>query len=635
MATHPSYRAAEHKALVRAWLDLFTGTWITAFPEKDKTKSAKTGFQYNPDAFEDQYETLCKWNEAGFNPCFTPNSCIGGRKMENCKAIKAWYCDFDAKNGTPEEHIEKILGAKLKPDFVFQSSPAGHHAYWIARDGSLDNFDKIETGIVQSLGADPNCKDKVRAMRIPFFLHQKTANHFMPKILEGAGYFITGIKPLGYSDEEMQKAYPAEKAKEQIRQEVITARSHQTFWNAAASISNKAALRALSGKPEVNNDVFSFKLNIKGTEQIWVNGESTSSWIDLDGHIGSHDKGGPTYIQWLEWYGNSKAKIALAIKKYLHEYLPAYDEKAMAKSYSFVAWDDLTERAYQYKIALDPNSICKYHLRKLDNILGGILPRELVVVGADTGCGKSDLLLYLALENARRGKKVLYYQLEMDEEEIADRAMLTATNQHLAPGWIGAKQYRINEMDQLQKEAFEKAKEEVKAMGGGKNIDIYQGGSLNTEEFLASLKIMKEKSYDLVILDHLHYFSLSNEFQTLANNLSIVMREIRTVVKAMHVPIIVASHMRKREKENESPSIMDLHGTGDIAKEASVVLLLHRTETETFLTIAKSRGTGHRGEELKLHYDTNLRRFVDDPPANGPQDQTGGPASQFGIFSKT
>jgi archaellum biogenesis ATPase FlaH len=629
MATHPSYRTAQHKAAVRSWLDLFPGTWITAFHDKDKTQPPKAGFQFDSAKFEAQYETMCQWSGAGYGIFFTPNRYDGGRKKTNCKGVNAWFADQDAKNGSCAEHIERIAAAKLKPKIVVQSSPEGHHSYWFAQNGTIGKFDEIENGLVHALGADANCKDLTRVMRLPHFLHQKR-DPIMPRIIEGMSYFISDTKPAGYTDDEMLKAFPKPKKDDQRKpaEDVVVTSSRMNFWNAAASINNKTALKALSGKAEVRSEVYDFKPNANGTEQIWVNGESTSSWIDLDGHIGSHDKGGPTYIQWLKWYGLSLPVIAVAIKKYLREFLPAYDDETMAKSFSFIPWNELVDRAYQRKITIDPNTIPKYHFKVLDDTLGGILPTDLITVGADTGNGKSELLLHVAIKNAERGKKVLYYQLEMDEEEIADRPMLAAMNRELAPGWISRKNYRINEMKPKEREAFAFAREDVRQMGGGENIVVYQGGSLNAEEFLESLQITKQQSFDLIVLDHLHYFTMDGSSDNMTSGIGNLMRKLRTIVKTLRIPVIVASHVRKRNKEGEGPSIMDLYGSGDIAKESSVVLLLHRDDADrTSLRIAKSRGTGHRDCELSLYYDKNLGCFTDMPSGKTPKDDGEGKGS--------
>ena len=67
--------------------------------------------------------------------------------------------------------------------------------------------------------------------------------------------------------------------------------------------SSREHLKKLSGISELKGEVFDFIKNSNDTHQIVVNGELSGCWVDSNGLIGSHDKGGPTIIQWICWYG--------------------------------------------------------------------------------------------------------------------------------------------------------------------------------------------------------------------------------------------------------------------------------------------------------------------------------------------
>lgn len=73
-------------------------------------------------------------------------------------------------------------------------------------------------------------------------------------------------------------------------------------------------LRALSGHPIVNGEVFSFAYQANGNKNIIVNNTPTSCFIDRHGRIGSRMKGGPTIFQWLKYYGRTNSEIAFTLK---------------------------------------------------------------------------------------------------------------------------------------------------------------------------------------------------------------------------------------------------------------------------------------------------------------------------------
>jgi len=65
---------------------------------------------------------------------------------------------------------------------------------------------------------------------------------------------------------------------------------------------NEILLLSLSGSSHVNGDSISLRDNRNGTKQIICNKNPTSCWIDREGKIGSYSKGGPSVIQFLQWY---------------------------------------------------------------------------------------------------------------------------------------------------------------------------------------------------------------------------------------------------------------------------------------------------------------------------------------------
>ena len=66
---------------------------------------------------------------------------------------------------------------------------------------------------------------------------------------------------------------------------------------------------------------------------------------------------------------------------------------------------ELEERLAEAERAL------KYHHAFLDDYLRAILPADLILIGAPTGLGKTDLALNIATTNALLGKRVHYFAL--------------------------------------------------------------------------------------------------------------------------------------------------------------------------------------------------------------------------------
>jgi replicative DNA helicase len=90
------------------------------------------------------------------------------------------------------------------------------------------------------------------------------------------------------------------------------------------------------------------------------------------------------------------------------------------------------ERAERLQLA---TRVLSFGVKFLDVALGGIMARDMVLLGAVTGAGKTTLASVIAETNVERGKRVHYFALEAEHGEIERRIKLCAC--------VGAKSTRI------------------------------------------------------------------------------------------------------------------------------------------------------------------------------------------------
>ena len=72
-----------------------------------------------------------------------------------------------------------------------------------------------------------------------------------------------------------------------------------------------------------------------------------------------------------------------------------------------------------------------YGIQFLDDILRGILPHDLILLGASTGAGKTEAAKQIAMHNALLGKRVHYFALEAEPKEIERRVKYALLVHHL------------------------------------------------------------------------------------------------------------------------------------------------------------------------------------------------------------
>lgn len=119
-----------------------------------------------------------EYNDNNYGIFWTPNDFNGARKKENLVGINFWYCDIDG--GDKAEQL-KLIDKVVTPSVIVESKN-GYHCYWKCRDATLDNFERIERGIIAKLNGDVHCKDVSRVLRVPNFWHCKDPdNKFLVK----------------------------------------------------------------------------------------------------------------------------------------------------------------------------------------------------------------------------------------------------------------------------------------------------------------------------------------------------------------------------------------------------------------------------------------------------------------------
>lgn len=241
----------------------------------------------------------------------------------------------------------------------------------------------------------------------------------------------------------------------------------------------------------------------------------------------------------------------------------------------------------------------------LDDALIGIMPYDLLLVGARTGAGKTQFATNLAMKNAMKGKRVRYYALEAHENEIERRIKYQIVSdlfhkideyKHLRLNyaeWAAGK--FIHELGHLE----QIANEEMQCLSTMQTF--YRTNEFTPVDFARDLYSIKDES-DLIILDHLHYFDFTeiNENKALKDAVKI----IRDTALNTQKPIVLLAQLRKKSKGTNEiiPDIDDFHGSSDITKIATKAVTFARADIDgrdpslsfTYMQALKFRDDGSR-----------------------------------------
>lgn len=264
-------------------------------------------------------------------------------------------------------------------------------------------------------------------------------------------------------------------------------------------------------------------------------------------------------------------------------------------------------------------------LRELDAVLGGLRPGQLIVVGAETGMGKTGLVNGFARNAAvTQNASVAVFSMEMTGEQLAMRML--------------ASEARINSRLVARQDLTEEQWIKLfHALAMLDYADIYIDTTARVKPgdiHKKCLKLAKERGLDLLIIDHLQIMEADRPTGREVSDLTSITQALKALALTFNIPVVLCSQLN-RANNGSLPSLRDLRGSGSIEQDADVVLFLFRAakhvqreeweKTHTAdqpypvgmadLLVAKQRD-GDDNVLLRVRYRAAFTRFEDfDPPA--------------------
>lgn len=272
--------------------------------------------------------------------------------------------------------------------------------------------------------------------------------------------------------------------------------------------------------------------------------------------------------------------------------------------------------------ALIKGKLLSFGVQFLDDATRGIMPNDLVLIGAPTGIGKTELCVQIALANLENGKRVHFIALEAEPFEIERRLMFP----YLAESYYSDKdriqlKRRLNMTDWVIGEFDDELKKyEDPIENYFKNafkdlFTFYKSEKFGVEELIYNITMVCDET-DLIIIDHIHYFDWDDENDNRAiKNIAKTVREIAIEVGK---PVILVAHLRKRDRANKElvSGPDEFHGSSDLTKIATKIITLSNAgltddgKYATYFRIAKNRIDGSVTRFLaRINFDYKLKRY--------------------------
>lgn len=202
---------------------------------------------------------------------------------------------------------------------------------------------------------------------------------------------------------------------------------------------------------------------------------------------------------------------------------------------------------------------------KLDDLLGGLEGGDMIVIGARPAVGKSAFVTQITSNLAKQGKRIGFYNLEMQNKQVYERFVVNESG-------IGLTRLRraVRFLGD-EKEKFDKANERLSKAD---NIVITSAGAKSVGDIKAESKHM---DYDIIIIDYLQLLKADNTYRgNRTAEVGEISRAIKNLAMEFNIPIIALSQLNRVStlKDDKEPTMSELREAGNIEQDASVIILM-------------------------------------------------------------
>jgi replicative DNA helicase len=269
--------------------------------------------------------------------------------------------------------------------------------------------------------------------------------------------------------------------------------------------------------------------------------------------------------------------------------------------------------------------------QKLDKILLGLQPSEMIVLAARPSQGKTSLAMNIAENVAcgmnpltgygsgdRRPRPVAVFSLEMSAESLVRRMLCSRAGvawDRIVGGYCDKDE---------QRRLVTAAHELMEA-----RIHVDDTPALDAPQLRARARRMKKShGIELIVIDYLQLLQFPGfEKEGRQRETQAISGALKAMAKELRVPVLVLSQLNRQPETRDTkgvPKLSDLRDSGSIEQDADVVMLLRQpgknkgdprhAESEinpglTVVDVAKQRN-GRTGE-IDLFFDGRYTRFGD------------------------
>uniref|UniRef100_UPI00293D5469 replicative DNA helicase n=1 Tax=Janthinobacterium sp. TaxID=1871054 RepID=UPI00293D5469 len=256
----------------------------------------------------------------------------------------------------------------------------------------------------------------------------------------------------------------------------------------------------------------------------------------------------------------------------------------------------------------------------IDRLTSGLQSPDFWVLAGRPGCGKTSLLLHMALHVAlQEHRPVALFSLEMSKEQYALRiaCMLARLDSH---------KLRMGDLTQDEWDRYALAVQECYSLP----LVINDSPGCTIAELSSVIRRIRRDYNDLAFVgvDYLQLMSAKSGSENRTQAVSELSRDLKSIARQERVPLMALSQLSRsvESRENKRPLLSDLRESGSIEADSDLVAFLYnesyyarlrnsetviteRTTDEVEFIVAKHRN-GATGN-IRIGFQPTYTRFAD------------------------
>jgi predicted ATP-dependent serine protease len=255
---------------------------------------------------------------------------------------------------------------------------------------------------------------------------------------------------------------------------------------------------------------------------------------------------------------------------------------SVSKNFTHIPYEEKIKRAFFELHATDPKKIMKRWRPVRDNILWWIYGWQVVLLGWNTGTGKSTRINQVCRNVASQWIRVVKYSLEDRMEEAGKQEIYYEVNRQRKRDGKSCYQWvKFVNNEYNDKEFWDYVARACEELMLVNIIELDKNKQVSIDELVVLMEEEAEKWTKFFAIDHLHYFHMDHaERQDI--QIENIMHAINEIARKHDVCILLAAHYVKNTAKEIQPTPDLFRWGGAIKQVANVIIQIDRQIDSNF-----------------------------------------------------